>query len=86
MAVTRGAARKHGAKEGRHDKIATYTLVRRGDGTEQVVAAALREEDGPTTVPGRVNRLLALLTTRLLPRRRTLALLAGPGPERTAAG
>lgn len=47
---------------------------------EEVVAAALRalrEEDGPTTVPGRANRLLALLATRILPRRTTLALLAG---------
>ncbi|MEV7565434.1 SDR family NAD(P)-dependent oxidoreductase [Streptomyces tanashiensis] len=45
---------------------------------EQVVAAALRalrDGDGPTVVPGAVNRLFAL-ATRLLPRRRTLGLLS----------
>ncbi|WUD04702.1 hypothetical protein OHS17_33140 (plasmid) [Streptomyces sp. NBC_00523] len=38
VAVTRGAARKHGAKEGRYDKITTYTLVPRGDGTWGIAA------------------------------------------------
>lgn len=38
VAVTRGAVRKRGAKEGRPDKVATYTLVRRGDGTWGIAA------------------------------------------------
>ncbi|TXS04909.1 hypothetical protein EAO73_14460 [Streptomyces sp. col6] len=53
-------------------------LRRAGEVVEQVVTAALRalrEDDAPTTVPARPNRLLTL-TTRLLPRRRNLALLA----------
>lgn len=48
----------------------------------QVVTAALhalRTNDGPTTVPGTANRLLGL-TTRLLPRRTALALLADSNP------
>ncbi|WP_329031055.1 hypothetical protein [Streptomyces sp. NBC_01423] len=36
----------------------------------------MREDDAPTTVPGRTNRLLTL-AMRLLPRRKALALLAG---------
>lgn len=45
----------------------------------EVVSAALRglrEGTGPTVVPGRANRALTLLTTRVLPRRGTLALFA----------
>ncbi|THA76008.1 SgcJ/EcaC family oxidoreductase [Streptomyces sp. A0642] len=38
VAVTRGAVRKHGAKTGRLDKIATYTLVRRADSSWGIAA------------------------------------------------
>ncbi|MFD7865237.1 SgcJ/EcaC family oxidoreductase [Streptomyces sp. NPDC057682] len=38
VALTRGAVRKHGAKAGRPDKTATYTLVRRADGSWRIAA------------------------------------------------
>lgn len=38
VAVTRGAVRKRGAGAGRYDKLATYTLVRRADGSWGIAA------------------------------------------------
>ncbi|MFE6767084.1 SgcJ/EcaC family oxidoreductase [Streptomyces sp. NPDC057689] len=38
VAVTRGAVRKRGAGAGRPDKLATYTLVRRADGSWGIAA------------------------------------------------